>query len=292
MNGYGVTRRTFLKSASALGGAVSIGLLSQESWGDRFPTRSLGRTGLRVPILGLGTAPLGYGLSPSESERIIETALDLGVTYIDTAYNYAHAQQDIGRVMKRRRDQAFLVTKTHTTDGTTARLQLEESLRQLQTDHLDLVHVHSIGGLDIDKVLAPGGTLETLLKAKERGLTKFIGVTSHNSPEKVNRMIETNLVDVMMVPINTVDRDRHDFEKTCLPLAESLGVGVIAMKVFGGAKHTPPGRPNRANVPEDQLDSALGYSLGSQAVSCAVIGMCSEKELWENVERVNRNRVS
>ena len=285
MNRGGCTRRTFLKGATALGGAASIGLLPQECHGNRTPTRILGKTGVRVPILGVGTASLGYNLPPRESQHLLSTALDLGLTYIDTAPNYAHAQKDIGQVVKDRRDQVFLATKVHTADGTTARLQLEESLRQLQTDYVDLVQIHSVGCLNIDRVLAPGGTLETLLKAKEQKLTKYIGITSHHSAENAIKTLHTNSIDTAMVPVNIVDRETSNYENEFLPVAEQYGVGVIAMKVFGGTRHTPPGQPNRTGLPPEQFDSALKYSLGFNNVGCAVIGMDSEKQLRENVAR-------
>ncbi len=274
-----------MKGATALGGAASIGLLPTESHGNSIPTHPLGRTGVQVPILGLGTASLGYGLTPKESQRFLSAALDLGVTYIDTAPNYAHAQKDIGQVINGRRDQVFLATKVHSADGTTARLQLEESLRQLRTDCVDLIQIHSVGCLHINRVLGPDGTLETLLKAKERGLTKYVGITSHNCAENTIAILQTDVIDTAMVPINIVDRKTGHYEREFLPLAEQYEVAVIAMKVFGGTKHTPPGQPNRTGLPPEQFDSALKYSLGFRNVSCAVIGMDSERQLRENVVR-------
>lgn len=290
MDGFSCTRRSFIKSATAFSGAAGLGWLPAETWGRNrpIPTRPLGRTGVDIPILGLGTAPLGYGLSPDESERLVDIALDLGVTYLDTAYNYAHAQKDIGRVMKRRRNEAFLATKTHTTAGRVARLQLEESLRVLQTDRVDVVHVHSIGSLDIEKVLGPGGTLEALLKAKEQGLTRFVGITAHNLPPSVMRVLSTGCIDVAMVPVNFVDRHIYDFEQTLLPLAERADIGIVAMKVFGGAKHVPFGRGKTPPLQQEMMDLAFRYSLSLSPVACAVIGVYSEEELSENVARAQR----
>ncbi|MFH1741937.1 MAG: aldo/keto reductase [bacterium] len=290
MNGSVCTRRSFLKGTTGLATMAAISPMSTDVWaaGGAIPTRPLGRTGVHIPVLGLGTASLGYGLSSAQSERIVETALDHGVTYIDTAYNYAHAQKDIGQVMKRWREKAFLATKTHTTDGTVARLQLEESLRLLCTDYVDVVHIHSVGSLDTDRVLRPGGTLDALLKAKDEGLTRFVGISAHDFSPSLLKILRSESIDVAMVPVHFADHETHDSEKEAFALIEQLGIGIVGMRVFGGTKHTRPGGAKSPRLSESIMDLAFRYTLSVPGVACAVIGVYSEEELRQNILRAQR----
>ena len=130
-----------------------------------LPQRILGKTGEQVPILGLGTAPGGFGLEDAAAIELIEMAIDRGVTYLDTAPGYERAQSQLGNIVPRRRDEIFLVTKVLTSDGKEAVEKLEENLRVLQTDAVDVCYVHSLGHLDVDQVLAKDGSLAGLRDA-------------------------------------------------------------------------------------------------------------------------------
>ena len=122
--------------------------------------RVLGRTGAKVTILGLGTAPLGEARGDvSEAARIFAEVIDRGVNYVDTARIYGIAEEALSRVLPKRRDKVFLVTKCWTDSAARAQQSFEESLRTLKTDHVDLVHIHHVGGKDINKVLAQDGIL-------------------------------------------------------------------------------------------------------------------------------------
>ena len=248
--------------------------------------RPLGATGERVPILGMGTGPGGMGLENRDAIRLYHRALDLGVSYIDTAPGYQRAQEQLGEVMKTRREDAFLVTKTNASEGKEARRILEASLKTLNTDHVDLTFVHSLGNKDVDAVIDDGGSLAALRAAQEEGLTRFVGFTSHNAPRKSQKLLLSAPVDAIMVALNFADRFTYNFENEVLPYAADNGVGVAAMKVFGGARGMKYDKPVHSALAEEgieNLELAMGYALGLPAVAVAVIGMFSESELIQNI---------
>ncbi len=144
-----------------------------------IPQRILGKTGERVPVLGLGTACGGLGMSDAEAIERYETAIDRGVTYLDTAPGYERAQRQLGHLVPRRRDEIFLVTKSPTADGAEAVRLLEKNLHDLGTDAVDLCYVHSLGNYDADQVIAADGALAGLREAQRRGLTRYVGFTAH-----------------------------------------------------------------------------------------------------------------
>ncbi len=254
---------------------------------DPLPHRVLGKTGERVPILGLGTGPGGMGLEDDAAVTLYHQAIDLGVTYVDTAPGYDRAQVQLGRVMADRRDEVFLVSKTLADDAEKALSIMEQSLKDLQTDHVDLVYVHSMGNRDVDRVLAPEGSLAGLREAQRRGWTRFVGFTAHNTPARAARMLQEAEVDVVMFAMNQADRFTYNFEGDVLPLARERNVGVAAMKVFGGAVGMDYEKPNpsalRAHGEHDH-QMAMRYALGLPGVATAVIGVFNERELLQNVD--------
>ena len=251
------------------------------------PRRQLGNTGEVVPILGLGTASLGKGVADDEAAKILNRAVDLGVNYIDTAPalgGYGRAQLQIGRALKGRRDEIFLVTKLFEPDGGAARKLLEQNLSELRTDKVDLLHVHSLGDdkMDPKRVFGEHGVYQMALRAKEEGLTRFVGVTGHSRPQRfVNALADFDF-DVLMTAVNFVDVHTYNFEEIVWPLAQRRGVALVAMKVFGGIKgggHTP------ALLPATYHEQAFRYALSLDGCATAVIGMASMQELEENVRR-------
>jgi aryl-alcohol dehydrogenase-like predicted oxidoreductase len=165
-----ISRRNFLRTT--FGGALAAGLAGTGAAEEVLPRRVLGKTGVPVPILAMGTAPAGNHAADGDAIALYNEAIDLGVNYMDTAPDFAgygRAQIQLGHVLKERRQEVFLVTKTFTPDGDEARRLLERNLKELQTDHADLVYVHSLGDdrMDPSQALGPNGTLRGLLKARE-----------------------------------------------------------------------------------------------------------------------------
>jgi predicted aldo/keto reductase-like oxidoreductase len=226
------------------------------------------------------------GLRDEDAIALYHKAIDRGVTYIDTATGYGRAQAQLGEVMRVRRKEVFLVTKTHTAEGPKALEILEQNLKLLQTDRVDLTYVHSLGGLDVDRALAKDGSLAGLREAQRRGWTRYVGFTAHNAPYKAAKALREAEVDVVMLAINIGDHHTYNFEEEVLPLAAKQNAGVAAMKVYGGAKgmkyETPIVSALGAQGPHDH-QAALRYALSLPGVTIAVIGMFSEEELSRNI---------
>ena len=261
--------------------------LDREDGSVELPCRVLGKTGERVPILGYGTAPGGMGLSDEEAIDLIHRAIDLGVTCMDTAPGYGRAHVQLGAVMAERREEVFLVTKTGADDAEKALEILEQSLKDLQTEQVDLTYVHSLGNRDVDRVLAVDGSLAGLREAQRRGWTRYVGFSAHNTPWKAARALEEADVDVVMLAMNLADRHTYNFEEAVLPLARERGVGVVAMKVYGGALEMKYDRPTpsalAAHGAHDH-EAALNYALGLPGVATAVVGVYTGAELIQNLE--------
>ncbi len=293
----GLSRRDFLhRSALAGAGLMLAGgpTAAAESGVGALPTRVLGRTQARVTILGLGTAPIGEArLEVKEAERIFGEVMDRGVNYIDTARIYGHAEEVLGNLVPSRRDKLFLVTKVWVDTAAEGEKSLTESLRRLKVDHVDLVHIHHVGGKNVEKVLAKGGLLEYLLKQKQAGKLRFIGISGHARPPRFLQMLETGQIDVLMAVMNYADRNIYDFEGKVLPECRKRNVGVVAMKVYAGIKG---GFPNHSkgwvgcNTPPAHLPKALAYALDLEGVSAAVVGPFTLEQAIQNVELARRYR--
>jgi len=284
------SRRDFLKKIGWLGAGIVIGS-SRHGFGETtsgLPQRLLGRTKEKVTILGLGTAPVGEGpVEVQEGVRIFGEAIDLGVTYIDTARIYGEAEEMLGHLIPKRRDRLFVATKVSTESADRAERSLNESLRTLKTEHVDLVHIHSIGTKNIDRVLGRGGVLEYLLKQKEKGKTRFIGISGHNGAENFVRMLETDQIDVVMCVMNHADRNIYNFEEKVLPVARKHNTACVAMKVYAGIKGGFPnhGRGHIGCATEPRyLRHALAYALDLEGVSVAVVGPYTVEQARQNVE--------
>jgi len=282
------TRRGLLKRAAWAGlGATVVPRLARSQSADRLPTRTLGRTGAKVTLLGLGTAPVGETRLPvDEGARIFAETLDRGVNYVDTARVYGLAEEMLGEVLPRRRDGLFIATKVSADTAEQAQKHFEESLRLLKTDRVDLLHIHNVGSRNVDKVLGPGGSLEYVLKMKESGKTRFVGITGHSRASHFQRILESGKIDVVQCVMNYADRNTYNFEETVLPRARQAGCGVIAMKVYAGIKG---GFKNHRNagvgcVAEPEwMPKALAYALDLEGVSLALIGPFSVEQTVQNV---------
>ena len=235
------------------------------------PSRALGATGVRVPLVGYGTAPLGKpDVKRDFAVRCLNHAIDCGITYLDTSPDYG-SEPHVGAVMRTRRDEVFLATKVNRRSKDGVREELEESLRKLQTDHVDLIQVHAVNAwADLEQTLAPDGPLAALEQARADGLVRFIGITGHARPEILAHALTQYPFDTVLVALGIVDRLITSPETFLLPQARERNAGVIAMKVFG-----------HGHI-EDRR-AALRYSLSLPGVALAIIGLKSEKEIDELV---------
>lgn len=240
-----------------------------------LPHRPLGKTGVQVPIIGYGTAPLGKikvmdAPLINKSARLLNHAIDQGITYLDTSPDYG-SQPKLGEVMKARRDEVFLATKINTRRRDDVLQELQQNLKELQTDHVDLVQVHAVNAMaDLEAALAPDGALSALEEARRQGMTRFVGITGHARPSVLAYALERYDFDTVLVALGAIDRLVTGPEKILLPAAQQRDVGVIAMKVYG-----------HGELKEREL--ALRYSLGLPGVSIAILGMSDESEIDENV---------
>jgi len=193
--------------------------------------RTLGRTGVQVSEIGFGGIPIIPMESLDETDQILNHALDVGINYIDTAEAYPTSEMKIGRVMKDRRSEAFLATKTTARDRDGALAHLEQSLKQLQTDHVDLWQLHDISTVDLwQKVMGPGGALEAARQAQEQGMVRFVGVSGHNN-ETLLLAVRSGEFDTILCVYNLAIHSSGD---EVLPEAAAANVGVAIMKPLSG----------------------------------------------------------
>ncbi len=225
------------------------------------PARPLGATGVTVPLIGYGTAPLGkQHITPEHAARCLNHAIDLGITYLDTSPDYG-SEPHIGQVMRTRRDEVFLATKVNKRSMDGVLDELKQSLTKLQTDHVDLVQIHAVSAsADLEQALAPDGAVHALEQARQQGLARFIGITGHARPELLGHALTQYPFDTVLVALGMADRLVTSPETFLLPEARERNVGVIAMKTLGHGQFK-------------NVELALRYSLGLPGVSLAIVGM-------------------
>ncbi len=279
-----ISRREFLEKSAVAGAAAAVlGSHAAEASG-AMQTRILGKTGARVSIVafGCGSRLSMYG-GESAAVAAINLALDSGISYLDTAYGYGQGQSEtwVGQVAKTRRKEFFLATKIEPRDGDTAMRILEGSLKRLQTDQIDLIHVHALHNADdLAKVEAKDGVLNALYKLREQKVTRFIGITSHYNPAVLQTAIERHDFDCVQMALNAAMQGMtsgphgmdlnpsmsSSFQLTALPTARKKNMGILAMKVMGqeGLLGSGPSKSDAANL--------LRYTL-SLPVAAAVVGM-------------------
>ncbi len=206
---------------------------------DGVPRRRFGRHDDRVSLLCVGGFHIGKP-SERESVRIIHEALDNGVNFLDNAWEYHHGESEkrMGRALKGRRDRAFLMTKHHGRDKKMAMQHLEDSLRRLQTDHIDLWQYHEvIYDDDPDRIFAPGGGIEAAEVARKQGKVRYIGFTGHKAPRIHLKMLAYGFPwDAVQLPLNPFDPHYRSFEKWVLPVLERRKIAPLAMKTRGGGE--------------------------------------------------------
>jgi uncharacterized protein len=236
-------RRDFLKKTAAVTVATSLNSPLAHSSDAAVPMRTLGRSGEKVSIIGLGGHHIGRPvLSDEDSIHLIRTALDNGINFLDNCWDYNDGLSEV-RMGKALRDgyrrKAFLMTKIDGQTKKAATEQLNESLRRLQTDHIDLLQFHEvIRETDPGRIFGPGGGMEAALEAKKQGKIRFIGFTGHKSPDIHYKMLETAFAhnftfDAVQMPLNVMDAHFESFEKKVLPVLVKHGIGVLGMKPMG-----------------------------------------------------------
>jgi uncharacterized protein len=205
-----------------------------------IPRRPLGKTGVHVSAIGLGGYHLGTVTPKQKAIRLVQQAVDAGITFLDNAWEYhdGRSEELMGEALAGRRDDIFLMTKvcTHGRDGKTAMRQLEQSLRRLKTDHLDLWQIHEVVyDNDPERHFAKGGVVEALDRAKREGKTRFVGFTGHKDPAIHLMMLSYDYpFDTCQLPLNCFDALFRSFETRVLPELNRRGIAPIGMKSLGG----------------------------------------------------------
>ena len=242
-----------------------------------LPTRILGRTGQKVTILGLGgESVLRTVGQEKESNALINRALDLGITYCESARAYSGSEAYYGKALGERRKDIFLTSKSHSRSKKGALAHLHETLTNMRTDHLDLWQMHDVREEeDIAEIFGPGGAIEAFAQAKQQGKTRFIGITGHQDPSIIKKCIELFDFDTLLMPVNPAEEQYKSFIHVVLPLARQKNMGIIGMKVYFR------GFASRLTW-YTSMKPFLRYAL-SQPVTNVVIGCDDIAQLEQNV---------
>ena len=242
-----------------------------------IPKRTLGRTGYEATIMGLGGEGIlrTYG-DETQAYELINRAVDLGLNYFESARAYSGSEAYYGLALKERRKEIFLTSKSHARDKQGALEHLRQTLTNMKTDHLDLWQVHDVRTEEeIEAIFGPGGAIHAFVEAKEKGLTRFIGVTGHYDPFITKRCIEMFDFDTVLIPVNPAEPVHRSYLEHLLPAAANKGMGIIAMKVYfrGFASKLPW---------YIDMEPFFRFAL-TQPVTLAVIGCDDIAQLEENV---------
>jgi predicted aldo/keto reductase-like oxidoreductase len=249
---------------------------------EEIPRRPLGRTGLEVSILGVGGHHLGDLPTMDDAVRLVQEAVDAGITFFDNCWEYYNGKTEtwLGRALKGRRDKVVLMTKvcTHGRSGHLALRMLEESLRRLQTDHLDVWQIHGIVyDNDPELAYAKGGVVEALDRAKKDGKVRFVGFTGHKDPDFHLKMLQLGYpFDTVQLPLNPFDATFHSFAAEVLPEVNRRGMAPLGMKSMGGTAWAVKQRVVTA-------DELLRYAM-SLPVATTISGMDSLDVLRHNLQ--------
>ncbi len=285
-----LSRRQFIQRSAAVG--IGGGLASfipgcshaeTSRLADEIPRRVLGKTGEKVSMICLG----GYHFVVAEREegeaaaiRLIHKGIDLGVNFIDSAWDYGNGRSEeiIGNALTEgRRNRVFLMTKHHGRTPDVAQQHLEDSLRRMKTDHLDLWQFHTLSEIEtVDKIFAAGGAIEYVLKAQEEGKVRYIGLTGHFNPKVQEHVLDNyaHHLDTMQFPINCADPHFKSFVNTVVPKAAEKNIGILAMKTMAFGNLVT----QNITSPADCLRFAW-----SQPISAIVSGIDKEEYLDENL---------
>ena len=284
-------RRTFLKKLALLAAGMALvpsQLRAEEKSTGTVPRRKLGRHDLTVSTMALGGHALRLA-SDEEAQRMVDTALDIGVDFFDNAWDYHEGKSEelMGRCLKGKRDRAFLMTKvcTHDKGGRKEALaMLEQSLQRLGTDHLDLWQVHALSTQEqVTRAFGPGGVMEAVEEARKQGKVRFVGFTGHTDPEVHLAMLSHGFAfDTCQMPVSAIEANSNAFVRRVLPEVLKQKIAPLAMKTLGGN-----GKPVRDKV--FSVQEGLGYAL-THPIATIISGVTSVKELEENAAVVSSFR--
>jgi aryl-alcohol dehydrogenase-like predicted oxidoreductase len=242
-----------------------------------IPKQKLGSTDVEVTVIGLG----GEGILRThghdrEAYALINRAIDLGISYFESARAYDGSESYYGKALRERRKDIFLTSKSHARDKQGALAHLLETLHNMNTEYLDLWQVHDVrSNNDIAAIFGPGGAIEAFVEAREKGLVRFIGVTGHHDPVIIRKCIEVFPFDTVLMPVNPAEPAHNSFIEQVLPLAHERKMGVVGMKVYlRGFAARIPGHTG--------MEPYLRFAL-SQPVSTVVIGCDDLRQVEENV---------
>lgn len=243
-----------------------------------IPTRTLGKTNQNVTIFGLG----GEGILRTsgrleEAQAVIRKAIEVGVTYFDTAPAYQQSRDYLGSVfgsLGKKREEIFIASKTHARDYEGSMTLLDDTLKRLKTEYLDLWQLHDLRTQeDIEEIFAPGGAIEAVEEARKNGRVRYIGITGHHDPDILISAINKYDFDTVLLCVNAGDPHYLPFITTVIPEARKKKMGVIAMKV-AAAGHA---------LGTLTMKEAMGYSL-SQDVDLCIVGCSTPREVEENAK--------
>jgi aryl-alcohol dehydrogenase-like predicted oxidoreductase len=231
-------------------------------------TRPFGKTGESFPILSFGAQRIvdEEGCNQDQALEILNTALERGIRYFDTAWIYSQGQSEerVGMVAKHRRNEMWIATKTWDTTRDGARRQLEESLTRLQTDHVNEWRMHNVWGFDrLDQMTGKGGALEAAVQAREEGLVRNISISGHTNPQVQIEALRRFPFDTALVAVSVLDHFVYSFAEEFLPVAAQKGTGVVGMKIFGYKK--------LAHVADRALRYALALPLTTIIAGCSTL---------------------
>ena len=281
-----ITRRKFVQTTAAATATIAIaptvGCSGPTNFDARgLPTAKLGKTGVRVPLMGFGCGSRWMAVQDDDRAlEILDYAFQNGLYYWDTAASYGNDQisseERVGKLLKDRRDRVFLVTKTGDRGADEARKSIETSLKRLQTDYIDLLYVHSITSVeDAEQLGEKGKVLEVLQEYKSEGVLKHIGFSGHTTAEGMKRAAELYDFDVTMIALNHQDsEDTEDFENLPAPFAKNKGMGVVAMKIV---------RP-RETVDGLAATDLIKYALSLEEFHMINLAIDSMEVLKQNLE--------
>ncbi len=284
------SRRDFVRGTGVLLSGMVAGSALGRQEPAAMPRVELGRTGAPVSRLGIGCGQLWRPqVSDDMVAAIIHRAVELGVNFLDVAPNYGndndgYAETRMGPIIRELRPQLFLVSKTDQADYDGTWQQLQQSLTRLQTDHLDLVHLHNVGHEprfpDLEFTLGERGALGALLEAQQQGLIRFIGASGHLYPTRFHRVLDTGKIDVLMNAVNFIVRHTYDFEHKVWSRFADQGGGLVAMKVLGGRD------ADGFRIPVEYYERAIRYALSLRGVHVATIGVKNVEEVEQAARTV------